>query len=170
MNKFVWGGMDKPGVNLDENCVRMTGNLRMQMGILANALIAEGKKDKAKKVLDKCIEKMPDENIPFDGTIFSICRAYYEVGDTTSGNNLAKKLFDIFEGDLNIYRTQKSNRISAYGREINQAKEILKMLASTAQQFRQEKLYKEFLQRLGGVLSEEDMAPVQQQPQQQIQQ
>ena len=37
------------GINLDENCVRMTGNLRMQMGILAAALISEGKKEKAEK-------------------------------------------------------------------------------------------------------------------------
>jgi hypothetical protein len=160
MNKFAWGGMDKAGINLDENCIRMTGNLRMQMGILANALITEGKKDKAKQVLDKCIEKMPDENIPFDGTIFSICRAYYDIGEIEKANKLSKKLFDIYEGDLNIYRAQKPNRISAYGREINQAKEILKMLASQAQQFRQEDLYKQYLQRLGSVLTEEDLAPV----------
>lgn len=48
MNKFLWGGMDKKGVNLDENSARMTGNLRMQMGVLASALISEGKTTKQK--------------------------------------------------------------------------------------------------------------------------
>jgi hypothetical protein len=72
MNKFLWGGMDKPSVNLDENCMRMAGNLRMQMSILANALISEGKNSKAKAVLDKCLEKMPDENVPYDATLFTV--------------------------------------------------------------------------------------------------
>ncbi|MBX3163214.1 MAG: DUF2723 domain-containing protein [Bacteroidetes bacterium] len=160
MNKFLWGGMDKKGVNLDENCTRMTGNLRMQMSILAGALINEGKNDKAKAVLDKCIAMMPDENIPFDVTLFSICGSYYEINDFENANKLAKKLFDIFEGDLRIYSAQKPNRRAAYGRDINQAKEILRRLTSLAHQFKQEDLAKEFMDRIQRVLSAEDLAPI----------
>jgi hypothetical protein len=88
MNKFLWGGMDKPGVNLDENCVRMTSNLRMQMSILASALLEEGKKAKAEKVLDKCLEKMPEENITFDATVFTMSGVYYELGKLDKANKL----------------------------------------------------------------------------------
>ncbi len=165
MNKFLWGGMDKKGVNLDENCVRMTGNLRMQMGVLAGALINEGKDKKAKAVLDKCLQVMPDENIPYDATIFTICAAYYELKETKQANELAKKLFDIFEGDLRIYNAQKPNRKVAYGRDINQAKEILKRLTGLAQQFKQDELSKEFMKRISGVLSPEDMEPPVSEPQ-----
>src|SRR6478735_2414349 len=111
--------MDKPGVNLDENCVRMVGNLRMQMSILAGALIAEGKNEKAKNVLDKCLAVMPDENIPYDATIYTVCGAYYEIGESKKANELAKKLFDIYEGDLRIYTSQKPNRRNAYSRDIS---------------------------------------------------
>ncbi|PBQ32523.1 hypothetical protein CNR22_12315 [Sphingobacteriaceae bacterium] len=159
MNKFLWGGMDKPGVNLDENCVRMASNLRMQMSILAGALINEGKNKKAKAVLDKCLSSMPDENIPYDATIYTVCGAYYEIGETKKGNELAKKLFDIFEGDLRIYTAQKPNHRSAYGRDINQAKEILKRLTGLAQQYKQDALTKEFMSRIQGVLSPEDLSP-----------
>ncbi len=161
MNKFMWGGMDKKGINLDENCVRMTGNLRMQMGILAGALINEGKKDKAKKVLDLCLEKMPDENIPFDATIFSLVLVvnYYDLGDYTKANALAKKLFSIFESDLRIYEAQIPKRKYAYGREINQSKELMKRLTGLAQQYRQDAVYKEFLSKLQNVLSPEDLNP-----------
>ncbi len=165
MNKFLWGGMDKKGVSLDENCVRMTGNLRMQMGILAGALINEGKNTKAKAVLDKCLEKMPDENIPFDATIYTICGAYYELKEFNQANKLAKKLFDIYEGDLKIYNAQKNNRKYAYGRDINQAKEILKRLTGLAQQFKQDALYNEFMSKLQGVMTAEDMAPPPAEPQ-----
>ncbi len=157
MNKFLWGGMDKKGVNLDENCSRMVGNLRMQMSILAAALLNEGKEKKAKDVLDKCLSMMPDENIPYDGTIFTICATYYQLHEIEKGNELAKKLFDIFEGDLRVYNSQKGNHRAAYRREVDQAKEILKRLTGLTQQFKQEKLGKEFMARLAAIVPAEEL-------------
>lgn len=165
MNKFYWGGMDKPGVNLDENCMRMAGNLRMQMGILAGALINENKNKEAKNVLDKCLTVMPEENVPFDATIFTICAAYYELGEIEKANALANKLFDIYESDLRIYNSQKPNRRAAYGRDIAQAKEILKRVTSLTQQFKQDELNKNFMGRLNGLLTAEDFEPEQRSPQ-----
>jgi tetratricopeptide (TPR) repeat protein len=159
MTKFLWGGMDKKGVNLDENCIRMTGNLRMQMGVLAGALISEGKNKKAKEILDKCLEKMPEENIPFDATLLATCGGYYEIGEMQKANALAKKLFDIYEGDIKIYNAQTGNRRYAYGRDLSQAKEILKRLTGMAQQFRQETVYKEFLSRISQVMSGDELNP-----------
>ncbi len=159
MTKFLWGGMDKKGVNLDENCVRMTGNLRMQMSVLAGALINEGKNKKAKAVLDKCLQVMPDENIPYDATVFTICGNYYQLKETKFANELAKKLFDIFEGDLKVYNAQKPNRRAAFQREIGQAKEILKRLTGLTQQYKQEALSKEFMQRLSAIVPAEELMP-----------
>ena len=161
MTKFLWGGMDKKGVNLDENCVRMTGNLRMQMGVLAGALINEGKNKKAKLVLDKCLEVMPDENISYDATIFTICAAYYQIDETKKANELAKKLFDIFEGDLKVYNGQKGIHRVAFNREMNQAKEILKRLAGLTAQFKQESLSKEFIERMSRIIPQEELMPSQ---------
>lgn len=165
MNKFLWGGMDKPGVNLDENCLRMAGNLRMQMSILANALIGQGKSKKAKAVLDKCLEKMPDENVPYDATLFTIAAGYYQLGETQKANELAKRLFDIFEGDLKVYNAQKSIHRVAFGREINQCKEILRRLVSITMQFKQDALNKEFMNRIQAVVPPEDLMPNQEQGQ-----
>ncbi|MBP7808373.1 MAG: DUF2723 domain-containing protein [Bacteroidia bacterium] len=159
MEKFLWGGMDKPGVNLDENCMRMAANLRMQMSILANALIAEGKNSKAKAVLDKCLEKMPDENVPYDASIFTITAGYYQLGETKKANELAKKLFDIFEGDLRVYNAQKSAHRVAFGREMNQCKEILRRLVGLTGQFKQEALEKEFMTRLQSIVPAEELMP-----------
>ncbi len=163
MENFKWGGMDKKGVNLDENCVRMCGNLRMQMSILATALVEEGKNKKAKEVLDKCLQVMPDENIAFDATIFPICATYYDIKETAKANELAQKLFTIFEGDLRIYNAQKPNRMVAFAREKEQAKEILKRLVSITAQFKQEDLSKQFMQRLSAIVPAEALLPPQQQ-------
>jgi len=159
MNKFLWGGMDKPGINMDENSTRMTSNLRMQMSILANALINEGKKSKAEKVLDKSLEVMPDENIPFDATVFTMVGAYYDLGKKDKANKLAKKLFDIFEHDLRIYNVQKPNRRAAYSRDMAQCKELLKRLTGLAQQYHEDALAKEFMDRLGNIMTREELMP-----------
>ena len=159
MDKFLWGGMDKPGVNLDENCLRMAANLRMQMSILANALISEGKNSKARAVLNKCLEKMPDENVPYDASLFTITAGYYQLGDTKKANELAKQLFDIFEGDLKVYNAQTSLHRVAFGREVNQCKEIMRRLVGLTAQFKQDALQKEFMTRLQAIVPPEELAP-----------
>ncbi len=163
IHKFRWGGMNKPGVNLDENCRRMPMNLRMQMGVLANALIREGKKEKAKQIVDLCLEQMPDETVPFDASIFNICRAHYELGDTAKGNELAKKLFDVFEGDLRVHSSLKPNQKSFYRGEMDQAKAILRNLTALAQQYKQDSLFHNFVQRLYRVIPREELEPERQQ-------
>ena len=164
MRKFKWGGMNKPGVNLDENCLRMPGNLRMQMGLLASSLINEGKKDKAKTILDKCLTEMPEETVPFDATIYNICLAYYELGEMKTANTLAKKLFNIYEGDLRIYTSQKPDQRAAYRRDMDQAKAIMRSLTGVAQQFKQDELTKEFVSRLSKIIPQEELNPDQTEP------
>jgi tetratricopeptide (TPR) repeat protein len=81
MNKFKWGGVDQPGVYIDENVMRMCKSYRMMLfNKLAEALINEGEKDKALNVLDKCMQVLPPENIPLDYTALSTGELYYALG------------------------------------------------------------------------------------------
>lgn len=108
---------------------------------------------------------MPDENIAYDATIFTICASYYQLREFDKANVLAKKLFDIFENDLKVYNAQKGNHRVAYNREIGQAKEILKRLTGLAGQFKQDELSKEFNRRLTSIVPPEELAePVEQMP------
>ena len=157
MNKYQWGGMDREGVYLDENCLRMAGNIRMQVTILANALIREGKKDKAKKVLDYMMSKIKEENVPYDPSVFTIAACYYQIGDTSTANKLAKKLFDIMEHDLQVYNKYKMMDQIAFTREIRQCKDIMQRLASLTMQFNQKQLSDEFVKKLSNYLTKEDL-------------
>ncbi len=157
LNKYQWGGMDKKGVYLDENCLRMATNLRMQMTILANALIREGKKDKAKKILDLILEKMPNENVPYDPSIYTIAACYYQVGDIQKANELSKQLFEILEHDFIVYNTYKPMDQIAFTREMRQCKDIMQRLASLTMQFNQKQLSDEFVKKLSNYLSKEDL-------------
>ena len=102
---------------------------------------------------------MPDECVPYDATLFTICAAYYQIKETKKANELARKLFDICEGDLKIYNSQKANHRIAFGREINQSKEVLRRLTGITQQFKQEELSKEFMDRITKIIPAEELMP-----------
>lgn len=164
VNKFQWGGLDKPGVNLDENCTRMASNMRVQMATLANALIQKGQKSKAKKVLDLCMEKIPDANVRYDGTLFTVAAGYYQLGETNKANDLSKRIFSIYEGDLKVYNAQKPLHRAAFGREINQCKEIMRRIVLLTQQFKQDALSKELMTKMQAIVPADELQDQQQQP------
>lgn len=157
--KFQYGGMNIPGVYLDENCLRMASNMRIQIGQLASALTEKGKKDKALKVLDKAMLEMPESNVPYDATMYSIALGYYQAGNVAKGNELSKRLFDIFEKDLIFYNKMKRENRDFYGREIRQATDILNRLITISNAFGSKELAKEFSNRIKTVVPEDAIDP-----------
>ena len=157
MNKFKWGGMKTKGVYMDENCLRMAANMRIQMSVLAGALVEEGKKDLAIKVLDKAFEEMPETNIPLDATVYSLCVGYYQAGDAKKGNAIAQKLFDTFEKDLQYYNKLSYQKQASFGPEIRRMREVLTRLVSATTAFKQTELSKKFEDRVMNVISSEDL-------------
>jgi len=93
MNKFKWGNINDPGIYLDEQNIRMIMNFRNIFGRLANALVHEGKKDSARRVLDRCIEVMPPEIVPFNYFIIPVAEGYYQTGDEKKANQITGKLY-----------------------------------------------------------------------------
>jgi hypothetical protein len=92
VNKFRWGGVEKPGVYLDENVVRMLGNFRSSFSRLALQLIAENKPDKAKKALSKCLEIIPETAVPFNIYNILLVDAYFRLGETQKALEIAVKI------------------------------------------------------------------------------
>ncbi len=168
MNKFVWGGLDKKDVNLDENCKRMASNIRMQMATLAGALINKGQKQKAEKVLDMCLAKIPDENVPYESTLYTIIAGYYQVGNMKKATELSTQLFDIYANDLKVYMSQKPLHRASFGREIGQAKEIMRRLVMLSEQFKQDAYSKQLMTRLTAIVPMDELMEEQQQRPQQI--
>ena len=63
----------------------MTGNSKLFLFRLADALISENKLDSAEKVLDRCYKLFPASVIPYDGMdYFYIGRTYLQCGTPTS--------------------------------------------------------------------------------------
>lgn len=104
MNEFDWGGIEDPGIYMDENNLRMTIHYRYAFAVLSGALRDEGKLDSAKAVLDECVQHMPEENIPYNPGITPIIQGYFSVGDTATANAMVKKYEQILESELEYYK------------------------------------------------------------------
>ncbi len=65
MNKFKYGGADKDGVYFDEENRRHMVNIRNAHMILAMNLISSGRKEDAKKVLQRADQMLKDKNVPY---------------------------------------------------------------------------------------------------------
>ena len=95
MNKFKFGGVDKPGIYLDETVMRMCYTHRRLLSLLAMNLVNEGKNDKAKAVLDKCEKVLPSYNIPHDyqSGSMDLARAYALTNQTKKAQDLIDQLW-----------------------------------------------------------------------------
>ena len=82
MTRYKYGGLSRPGLYIDETVMRMCYTHRRLFGQLALHLIAEGKADKASKVLQKAAKEIPTYNVPMNymsgGT--DIAKAYALLG------------------------------------------------------------------------------------------
>ena len=95
MNRFKWGGLDKPGLYIDETVMRMCYTHRHLLAQLAMQLIAEGQKAKAEKVLRKAEKVLPEYNVPytFMSGAADIARAYALIGKKADAARILNKVW-----------------------------------------------------------------------------
>ncbi len=134
MEEFDWGGLDTPGIYMDENNLRMTIHYRYAFSVLAGALTDEGRLDEAKEVLDECMQHMPEENVPYNAGITPIIQGYFGVGDTATANAMVIKYEQKLESELDYYLllsgghnyrfAKSSNDFLAAVRDINQLRSM----------------------------------------------
>ena len=92
MHKFRYGNMNKPGIYIDENLMRMCRTHRMMFAQLADALIAEGRKEQAVEVLDYSEQMLPGYNVPYDYTAATMALNYYACGQPEKADSIMDKV------------------------------------------------------------------------------
>ncbi|MBO6187824.1 MAG: DUF2723 domain-containing protein [Prevotella sp.] len=83
MHRFKFGGIDKPGIYLDETVMRMCYTHRRIMSHLAMMLISEGKDRQAAEVLRYAAKMVPSYNVPHNYSSGSIdmARSWASLGN-----------------------------------------------------------------------------------------
>ena len=133
MKRFKFGGLDKPGLYLDETVMRMCNTHRKLMSTLALHLIIEGKKDKAAKVLAYADKMMPAYNVPvnFMSGGLDYAAAYAEIGNKAKAKQMLGYVVKNAEQYANWYLSLSQDRFLMSQRDcmlqlyvLNQALEV----------------------------------------------
>ncbi|MBI5009803.1 MAG: DUF2723 domain-containing protein [Bacteroidia bacterium] len=150
MNKFVWGGANTPGVNIDYNHKRtiIVVKARMNYARLAKALVEEGKNEKAIAALDKCLEVLPLEKVPYDPYVADMIDAYFAAGDTTKAVEMTMSFKDYYFERLQYFLKQKPYIINSAEYEIQTAIQYTSRVANSCEKYGKTELSKEINDRL----------------------
>ena len=119
MNKFKFGGLEQPGIYLDETVTRMCYTHRRLCVHLAMNLMKEGEEKKAAEVLAHVDKYLPECNVPIDYASGSLdaARLYLQLGQKEKGMDLMKKLWNKSYQYLKWYCSLEGMRFSSSQRE-----------------------------------------------------
>ena len=139
MNKFKWGGVNTPGVYLDETVMRMCKSYRIALfSKLAAALVAEGKNEKALDVLDKAMEVLPPENVPLDYSALSLGELYYELGQKEKAEMVYKGIADNALRSINWYFRLRPGQLSSVESDLGHNLAVLQEVLRVSKQYNPE--------------------------------
>lgn len=92
MKKFQFRGLDNPNVYFSVDYRNFVLNHRGAINEVAEALVAEGKKEEARNLILFSLEKMPDKAVPYDVSNARNVEILFEVGEKEKAIELATVL------------------------------------------------------------------------------
>lgn len=135
MNKFTWGNMNHPDVYLDETNRRLSYNFRNIFGRLALELIKEGDKTRAREVLDRCEEVLPESKFEYNYFIFPIIDGYYQLGDKEKARGMIDLYADRLDEELRYYAQFTGSKRKAIEQDVNAALQYYQMCFQLVRQY-----------------------------------
>ncbi|MGQ8338894.1 protein O-mannosyl-transferase family [Sunxiuqinia sp. A32] len=118
MENFMWGNMNNPKVYIDENNQRMMMNIRNNFNRLAESLIVEGKKDSAIHVLDRSLELIPHEVVPFNYFSLQIAENYYGAGAPDKAKGIIDSVINSYTQQMDYFLSLDDKYIASVDEEI----------------------------------------------------
>lgn len=101
--KWDWGNGESPNIYHDPETRKDCISHRTNMARLMNQLIIEGQKDKAKKVIELALAKMPIDLYEFYSTVDSFADGYYKIGENQNAQKLLTKLASKYQDELRYF-------------------------------------------------------------------
>jgi hypothetical protein len=145
MEKFGFGNADKPGVYYDEENRRHLNTIRMQFAQVAISLADNGRKDDAKKMLEKCDKMMLQQNFPYglvsrrqqqDQISGQFLLAAYKAGDTVLAKKVSESLRKDLEQQVTYFNSLDENKQVSLAYENQIVQQLLQQLQGMEQYFK----------------------------------
>ena len=111
-------------------------------------MIEEGKNEKAIAALDKCMEVLPLEKVPYDPYVADMIDAYFAAGDTTKAVEMTMSFKDYYFERLQYFLKQKPYIINSAEYEIQTAIQYTSRVANSCEKYGKAELSKEINDRL----------------------
>lgn len=106
--KWDWGNGSSTKIYHDPETRKNSISYRTNLSRLADQLIKDGKKDKARKILDLAMHQMPVDYYGYYSLLEQYVVDYYRVGATEEARKLAIALMGKYQQNLTFYRTLKN--------------------------------------------------------------
>ncbi|MDH6356651.1 DUF2723 domain-containing protein [Parabacteroides sp. PF5-9] len=139
MNKYKWGGLDKPGIYLDETIMRQARSMRLALfNRLAGTLVYEEKYDKALNVLDKAMEVLPPENVPLDYTALQFGELYYELGHPEKAESIFTGIMEYSFRNVNWFFRLKPSQLASVRADLEQNLAVIQEVLRVSKEYNPE--------------------------------
>nr|WP_294774230.1 DUF2723 domain-containing protein [uncultured Flavobacterium sp.] len=101
--KWDWGNGERTDIYHDPETRKNSISYRTNMARLMEQLINEGQKDKAKKVLDMAMTKMPMEYYGYYTMVEPLVGGYYAIGEKAKARQILEKLIVKYQQNLTYF-------------------------------------------------------------------
>ena len=144
LNKFAFGGANRPGTYFDEENRRHLNTLRMQYSQVAINLSENGQFKKARQLLEQCDSNMLQQNFPYgmasrreqqDQISGQFLLAAYKSGDTVLAKKVSNSLRTDLEQQIMYFNSLDENRQAPLAYDNQVVQQLLQGIQAMEQYF-----------------------------------
>lgn len=144
MHKFRYGNLNREGVYIDENLMRMCRTHRMMFMQLADALFHEGQKEKAVEVLDYAEEMLPEANVPYDFTSASMAGLYHHCGEDAKAERMFRSVAQTASEYMLFVASLDRSKRNSVSRTMDHQAAVLGYVLQNAERFGYKELVNDY--------------------------
>ena len=141
--KWEWGNSGNPDIYHDPETRKNGITYRGNMARLVEKLIEEEKFDKAEKILDLGMEKMPISEFEFYTLVEPFISGYYAIGKKEKAQKYYKELAEKYKEKLYYYSTFDYEELKIYGEDMITDLERYKALVEVLTEYEDDDLAEE---------------------------
>jgi len=144
MHRFRYGGLNKKGIYVDEDVMRMANAHQLVMSVLIDSLIQKGDLERALAVCHKWKQEMPQENVPYLETALSMARCYYLTDQQQQGDEIVFNLLRRSDEWLSWIETIKPTRRNGSLHSFYTWMQNMEQALALAQQFDRTEIFHQY--------------------------
>lgn len=162
MNKFEWGNIKNPKVNIDYFHDNTIGVMKYRNTFLrlADRLNSEGKTAEAIAVLDKSLEELPTSQVPADNNLINYIPLYYGLEQNEKANVLVRELVENNYQMLKYINSLSPEYARNLRQEENTSLKVLQLLLELTSRAGQTEVANEIRTMVEGIYNPSSVIPV----------